>query len=287
MALDNLERLCVSSLNVNSLTYPKFLHVKEMMEKLHILALIDTRIHPTNEKNYKINGTLRHLNANTATGKKGIFIFYKNFIKPKFNDIVPGQITEMTFKASNVDFQIFFIYGPSEHDNPAFFENIQTSSDPNCASLVLGDWNVIMDTKKDRTSTKKYYKPLSNVAVKNMAFEQDLVDPWRQENMSLKAFSWEKWDKSQSSRIDYALINDKALTMHQITSYHPPPFDTDHKRLQITFQINKFRRGSGYPRVKYEMYSDPLFIKIVNQMIDKTISESTLPPEKKFRSYSF
>ena len=54
----------------------------------------------------------------------------------------------MTFKASNVDFQIFFIYGPSEYDNPAFFENIQTSSDPNCASLVLGDWNVVMDIKK-------------------------------------------------------------------------------------------------------------------------------------------
>ena len=27
------------------------------------------------------------------------------------------------------------------------------------------------------------------------------------------------------------------------------------------------------------MYSDPLFIKTVNEMIDKTISKSTLPPE--------
>ena len=119
--------------------------------------------------------------------------------------------------------------------------------------MVLGDWNVIKDTKKDRTSTKKYYKPLSNVADKNMAFEQDLVDPWRQDNMSLQAFSWEKWDKSQSPRIDYALINDKALTMHQDTCYHPPPFDTVHKRLQIAFQMNKFKRGPGYPRVTYEM----------------------------------
>ena len=98
--------------------------------------------------------------------------------------------------------------------------------------------------------------------------------------MSVKSFSWEKWDKSQASRIDYALINDKALTMHQNTNYYLPPFDTDHKRLQITFQINKFKRGPGwYPRVKYEKYSDPLFIKTVNEMIDKTIRESKLPPE--------
>ena len=94
MALDNLENLYVSSLNVNSLTYSKFLHIKEMINKLHILALIDTRIHPSNEKNYKINGTSKHLNANTASGKKGILIFYKNFIKPTFNDIIPGQLTE-------------------------------------------------------------------------------------------------------------------------------------------------------------------------------------------------
>ena len=100
--------------------------------------------------------------------------------------------------------------------------------------------------------------------------------------MSTNLYSWEKWDKSQSSRIDFALINDKALTMHQITNYYPPPFDTDHKRLQITFRINKFKRGPGFPRVKHELYSDPLFIQTVNQMIDKTISESTLPPEKNF-----
>ena len=28
------------------------------------------------------------------------------------------------------------------------------------------------------------------------------------------------------------------------------------------------------------MYSDPLFLKTVNEMIDKTIMESNLPPEK-------
>ena len=60
----------------------------------------------------------------------------------------------MTFTFSNVDFQIFFIYGPSEFDNPAFFENLQTLSDPNCASLILGDWNVVMDTKKIELQVK-------------------------------------------------------------------------------------------------------------------------------------
>ena len=47
----------------------------------------------------------------------------------------------------------------------------------------------------------------------------------------------------------------------------------------IALQINKFKRGPGYPRVKYEMYSDPLFVKTVNEMIDTTIRESNLPPE--------
>ena len=87
----------MASLNVNSLTYSKILHIKEMMDKLNILALIDTRISPANEKKLQ----------NIWNSKQ------------KFNDIIPGQITEMTFTFSNVDFQIFFIYGPSEFDNPA------------------------------------------------------------------------------------------------------------------------------------------------------------------------
>ena len=140
---------------------------------------------------------------------------------------------------------------------------------------------------KDRTSNKKYYKPLSIVAIKNIAFKQDLVDPWRQDNISAKLFSWGKWDKSRASRIDFALINDKALTMHKNTNYFPPPFDTDHKRLQITCQIDKFKRGSGFPRVKHELYSDPLFIQTVNQMIDKTIIESTSSPEKTLDTIPF
>ena len=62
----------MASLNVNSLTYSKILHIKEMMDKLNILALIDTRISPANEKNYKIYGTLKHLNAKPLIGKKEI-----------------------------------------------------------------------------------------------------------------------------------------------------------------------------------------------------------------------
>ena len=68
----------MASLNVNSLTYSKILHIKEMMDKLNILALIDTRISPANEKKLQ----------NIWNSKQ------------KFNDIIPGQITEMTFTFS-------------------------------------------------------------------------------------------------------------------------------------------------------------------------------------------
>ena len=43
--------------------------------------------------------------------------------------------------------------------NPAFFENLQTLLDPNCASLILGDWNVVMDTKKTEPQVKNITNP--------------------------------------------------------------------------------------------------------------------------------
>ena len=80
------------------------------MKDLHVLALIDARIHPTQLKNYKIQQIGTHLNPNTTTGKKSIMILYKKFLNPTFNDIVPGQITEMKMKHQNIEFQVYFIY---------------------------------------------------------------------------------------------------------------------------------------------------------------------------------
>ena len=210
------------------------------------------------------------MNPNTTTGKKGIMVLFKEYLNPTFNDIIPGQLTEMRFKHATMEFQIYFIYGPSDKDDPAFFNQIEPSINHEVPVIIMGDWNVVQDTVMERTGEKQYYKPLSNTTIKNLKFEKDLLDPWRQKNKTLRQYSWEKWDKSQSSRIDYALINEKVNILHHNTTYRIPPCNTDHKVLEVCLKLNKFKRGKGFPRVKYELYSDPLFVRTVNEMIENT-----------------
>ena len=193
------------------------------MENLHVLALLDTRIYPTQHRNYKIQQIGSHLTPNTTTAKKGIMILYRNYLNPTFNDIKPGQITEVRLNHANMEFQVYFIYGTSENDDPAFFNQLETSINPEVPVIIMGNWNVVQDTVMDRTATKPNYKPVSNTTIKNLEFEEDLLDPWRQKNKTLKQYSWEKWDKSQSSRIDYALKMRKQIhyIRTQPTELHP------------------------------------------------------------------
>ena len=118
-------------------------------------------------------------------------ILYRQYLNPTFRDIMPGQLTEMRFMHANMEFQVYFIYGPSHKDDPAFFNQLEPSINQEIPVIIMGDWNVIQDTTMDRTGEKPYYKQLSNTAIKNLKFEKDLLDPWRQQNKTLRQYSWE------------------------------------------------------------------------------------------------
>ena len=147
-----MNNLCLSSLNVNSLTQQKFKTIKKKMEEMHILALLDTRVHPSQHRNYKIQQIGSHLNPNTTTGKKGIMILYRQYLNPTFKDIMPGQLTEMRFMHANMEFQVYFIYGPSHKDDPAFFNQLEPSINLEIPVIIISD------TLKMKSKTSKTYQ---------------------------------------------------------------------------------------------------------------------------------
>ena len=59
-----------------------------------------------------------------ATKSKGILIFYPPHLSPTFEDIVPGQLVNMSFEINALKMSIQFVYGPSDKDRPAFLDNI-------------------------------------------------------------------------------------------------------------------------------------------------------------------
>ena len=171
-----------------------------------------------------------------ATKTKGILIFYPPSLSPSFEDIVPGQLVNMIFEANALKISIQFVYGPSDKDRPAFLDNIVFPQDNNTKLILVGDWNIVQHDKNDRSpNVKKYYKPLSYTALNNMKFEHDLVNPWRQHNIGQEYFSYQRWDQTAKSRIDFALLNNVAYSLLDSASYSPNPItNTDHDIFHIS-----------------------------------------------------
>ena len=113
-----------------------------------------------------------------------------------------------------------------------------------------------------------------------MIFEHDLVDPWRQHNIGTEYFSYCRWNQTAKSRIDFALLNNAAYSILHSTSYSLNPIvDTDHDIFNICLQLNKFKKGKGFYKVKNNLYQDPDFVMKVNQMIDHTLFNTRSSPE--------
>ena len=120
----------------------------------------------------------------------------------------------------------------------------------------------------------------SHTALKNMIFEHDLVDPWRQHNIGQEYFSYRRWDQTAKSRIDFALLNNAAYSLLDSVYYSPnPSVNTDHDILNISLQLNKFKKGKVFYRVRNSLYQDPEFIQKVNSMIDNTLVNTSSSPE--------
>ena len=113
-----------------------------------------------------------------------------------------------------------------------------------------------------------------------MMFEHDLVDPWRQHNIGQEYFSYHRWDQKAKSRIDFALLNNAAYSLLDNTSYSPNPIvNTDHDIFHISLQLNKFRKGKGFYKVRNNLYQDPKFVQKENKMIDDTLVNTSSSPE--------
>ena len=142
--LSNNNFLRISSWNVNSLTQSKFKTFSSLIQDSDIFALIDSRISPKQTYYYRVKNKKSYVSHTLeATKSKGILIFYPPSLSPSFDDIVPGQLVNMTFEINAFNMSIQFVYGPSDKDRPAFLDNIVFPQDDNTKLILVGDWNIV------------------------------------------------------------------------------------------------------------------------------------------------
>ena len=123
-----------------------------------VFILLDTRTSPEDtvrlQKKWKGVTVFNSLRSNA----RGIAVFFKDSIAPKdvqIVNVIPGNLSYLTFTAFDKKFLAINIYGPNR-DDPDFYRrhvfNI-TNFPVHDFAMWAGDWNLVLDQSKD---TKNY-----------------------------------------------------------------------------------------------------------------------------------
>lgn len=113
------------------------------------------------------------------------------------------------------------IYGPN-NDDPDFFRKVlNLIPDISSTNLIIGgDFNFVLDTYLDRSSTLRTEPSKACNLVKTYSENMNLIDIWRISNFSGREYSFHSKVHNVYTRIDFFLVDGKLLPHAYNAKYH-------------------------------------------------------------------
>ena len=248
-----------------------------LRNKADVFVLSDTRTGPEDiprlQKKWKGVCEFNHLKTNA----RGIAIFLKDSIAPKnveITNIIPGNLSYLTFTAFEKRYLIIAIYGPNR-DDPEFYQNHVfnvTNFPVHDYVMWAGDWNLVLDQKKDTKNYKGEYNKKARSKVIENIVANNLVDTWRAKYPHKKEFTWHKAVRkinpiAQRARLDFILADEDLASHVKDCGIEQPDKISDHSGTWIEFDTVNFSRGPGLWRFNNSYLDDPEFRDIVHNII--------------------
>ena len=174
-------------------------------------------------------------------------------------------ITHLISPSQNI-YTLCTVYAPNK-DNSFFFDALsQNLCDYPAERVIIGDFNVVLNPKKDRyESTQNNWK--SHGSLTELMDEHLLRDTWRCRNPDKQFFSWRRDFSRQASRIDMALISNGTDAKCENIMY-VPAVGTDHSALFVSINDLKHERGKGYWKFNSNHLSRVDFCKDIEKKIN-------------------
>ena len=189
-------------------------------------------------------------------------------------NIIPGNLAYLSFTAFVKRYLIIAIYGPNR-DATEFYENHAfniTNFPIHDYVLWAGDWNLVLDQKKDTKKYKgEYNKKVRRKVIENIV-ANNLVDVWRAKYPNKKEFTWHKAVKNnnpiaQRAGLDFILTDDDLASHIKDCGIELPDKISDHSGTWIEFDTENFCRGPGLWRFNNSFLDEPEFKDIVSNTI--------------------
>ena len=266
--------LRILSYNVNGLAdHHKMKDVFDYLrkQKAHILMLQETHF-KTESQNYvrAVWGFDCILNGN-STNSKGVGIFFSNKFHYKVHSVVranTGEYLIVDIEFLGKRFTLVNVYGPSDSDSPSFFRGLMDKIDefPNENLVIGGDWNVVLDMKKDSFRYTGRSRPNARVVLHDMISSYDLVDVWRELHPNAKQYSWRRFNSMVQGRLDFFLVSDHLMPNIK-SAVIGQSYRSDHKIVMLDFKVDGNKRQRSFWKFNNSLLRDKRYVEEVKQVI--------------------
>ena len=171
--------------------------------------------------------------------KKSFFCNITNILKDVHGRMIMCKIeTESGFATT-----ICNIYAPNT-DSPAFFDALdQNLADAHWNKIVMGDFNLVLDTTKDRFQSN-HNNSNAQKRLTVLMEEYELTDIWRLRNPHDIYYSWKSYANQRASRIDFCLLPTSVAQLCENVTYMQG-ICTDHCAMFLSMQDLIHKRGPG------------------------------------------
>ena len=183
--------------------------------------------------------------------------------------------TKTGFKTS-----ICNIYAPNS-DDPSFFDALSRDiADAHWNKIIVGDYNLVLDTEKDRYDSQWNNKK-SCEKLKEVMNEYSLSDTWRIRNPFDRFYSWQDNRRNSASRIDFMLISKQIEPLCENIMY-TQGLHSDHAAMFMSMKDVLHERGVGYWKCNVSILQHVDIAEYIKSEIrtDKSLMSINCPIEK-------
>ena len=182
----------------------------------HIYCLQDTHFTKDVEKSIRAQWGNDCLFSFGTSNSRGVAILFAKNIEYIVHDHISGSdgnfvIADLTVETTRIT--LINIYGPNK-DAPDFFSNILLLAGKykNDKVIWCGDFNVVQNPNLDCYNYLHLNNKKAQEKVCEIKSHFNLIDPFRDNNPSLKRYTWRRKNPIKQARLDYFLITENLLS---------------------------------------------------------------------------
>jgi exonuclease III len=250
--------------------------------KNSVINLQETHLSEEKTLNYHWkHGCVQSTTSNNSGGVAILFnrTQYDKILEIK-NDKI-GRICSFTAAKNDETYSYINIYAPNNHyESIVFFDKVDEWIEstllkyPNCNIILSGDFNVVMDPKKDSVgrSTKTQEVKVAD-KIRRIMTRHDLIDSYRQHN-KWGGFTWGRNNPEYvRSRLDYILISN-SLAINSVQSYtNKYPNESDHSILYTELSYNELKFGPGILKCNSSLLENKQTKERIEANINKIVED--------------